>query len=389
LKFDTLRVRRDTIKEHNRYYPVRLPDMKNCRDTAYFLEFFTGWEDPPYDRETMFLVGNYKADTTYVWADLNNNLDFRDDNSFFVLTKDNPDFYIALPNQKLPEGKFLYKLGKKNYRDEEIKKSICEHFYNNDKKKGRITTDCDYWFAETRMNILSCDTVIEGSKVQIGLMDWNCNGLYNDIDTISKDNFNSDRILVGKYGSDIIPSEPSRGAVILLPETLIPINGKIYEFKEVDPAGKYLVIEKTNKTYKILEIGDTLPDLMFKTLKNDTTSLQQNIVKGKYNLIDIWGFWCSGCMMSIPTIKRLDSTYSDRLNIIGLHDYQSSKKIALETIEKKDANWTKGFLTPEIEKKLLSSGGYPYYVLVDGEGKILKFDTTLKEVEEILKNSRK
>jgi hypothetical protein len=387
LTFDTLRVKKDTIASHDIFVPVKLPDMKHSTDTAFFKEFFTGWENSVFGRETMFLVGNYKSDTTYIWADLNNNLDFTDDNTFFMITNDNPDIYIGLPNSKNPEGKFLYKFGKKRYEDTLLRNRVREHFYNDDKKKRFITTECDYWIAVTRLNILSCDTIVDGKKVQIGLMDWNCNGLFNDIDTISEDNFHSDRILIGIYGNGIISDRLSAGAVVILPETLIPINGNIYQIVEVEPAGKFIKIKKTDKTYQILKKGDLLPDLEFTLFNNEKTSLRKQIVSGKYNLIDIWGFWCKGCILAISKLKILDSIYSDKLNIIGLHDNESSKKLANQTVKKYDIKWTLGYLTSEIEKKLLSSGGFPYYVLVDKEGKILKFDTGLDEVEEIFKKA--
>jgi hypothetical protein len=387
LTFDTLVVKTDTIPAHNRLIPVRLPDMKNCTDTGFFKEYFTGSGNYAFQRTIAFLVGNYKEETTYIWADFNNNLDFTDDNAKFTISKANPYIYISIPNSKTPEGKFVYKFRKKTYEDSISRNKIRGYYYNDNSAKGFVTTECDYWIGVTRQNILSCDTVIDGKKVQIGIMDWNCNGLYNDIDSVSEDNFSSDRILVGNYGSGIISYKPSAGAVQMLPETLIPINGIVYRLKDIDPAGKDLVMEKTDKTYEILKVGDGLPDLKFNLANGQETSLGEQIVKGKYNLIDIWGFWCKGCVIAIPKLKSLDSLYSGKLNIIGLHDSESNRKTALSTIEKNNLTWTQGFLTAEIEKKLLSSGGFPYYVLIGPHGKILKFDTTIKEVEEILKNS--
>ncbi len=385
LTFDTLLLKNKSNGSPEKLFKIKFPDMYNSKDTTYFKEYFTGWVNPLFDRSIMFLVGNYKSDTTYIWADLNCNLDFTDDNAFFAITKEIPEIFVSLKNSNNPEGKFLYKFEKQHFEDSVLKNRAKEHFYKNDKKKGIITTDIDYWFANTRLNVLSCDTIIDGKKIQIGLMDWNCNGLFNDVDTVSKDNFLSDRILIGDYGSELISSKPSAGAVILLPETLIPINGKIYKLLEIEPAGKYLRIKQIDTSYQILKVGDSLPDLEYKFVNGEKSSLRKQFVKGKYNLIDFWGFWCKGCIHAIPKLKELDSVYSDKLNIIGLHDYKSSKQTARKTIEKYELKWSLGYLTPEIEKKLLSSGGFPYYVLVDGDGKIDKFNINLKELEELLK----
>jgi thiol-disulfide isomerase/thioredoxin len=351
LTFDTLRFKNKSNESLNKTFRIKFPDMRKSKDTAYFKEYFTGWENPLFDRSIMFLVGNYKSDTTYIWADLNCNLDFTDDNAFYTITKENPGVFISLINSKNLEGNFLYKFEKISFNDTTFKNAAIEHYAKNDKKKGIITTDVDYWFANTRLNVLSCDTIIDGKKVQICLMDWNCNGLFNDIETLSNDNFLSDRILIGEYGAELISSKPSAGAVILLPETLIPNNGKIYKLLEVEPTGKYLRIKQIDTTYHILKIGDTLPDLEYKLVNGDKTSLNKQLANGKYNLIDFWGFWCKGCIHAIPKLKELNSKYSDKLNIIGLHDYKSKKQSAIQTIEKYNLQWSIGYLTPEIEKE--------------------------------------
>ncbi|TAL68647.1 MAG: redoxin domain-containing protein [Bacteroidetes bacterium] len=376
--FDTLRV--DDID-----FPVILPKIGNIENLAFSQLFFTGRENAVNPKITFTLFKNYNSDTIEIFPDLNGNMDFTDDSISYFISKKNPFTYINLPNSKNPDGKFQYKIGYLVGVDSMVILKYKEHFYNDDKSKGFITTDSKYWISETRLNVLSCDTVVDGDSIQIGLMDWNCNGLYNDIDTILENNFNSDRILVGYYGNDIISHEPSAGASILLPETFVDIRGRIYQLIEIEPTGKYAVLRPTNKTSSILRIGDDLPDLKFKLISGDSTSLRRIIVKGKYNLIDMWSIGCKGCIMSIPKFQMLDSLYHDKFNIIALHDWQSAFNVIQKYIEKKSLKWTNGILTPEIAKNLLASGGYPYYILVDPDGKIFKFNAYLNEVENLLK----
>ncbi len=387
ITFDTLRIYSFGNPDKDKLLPVIYPNMKNSKDTAIIKQFFTGWDNPAYNRTCISLIGNYKSDTTYIWVDLNNNLNFSDDNSFYTLYKDSV-VYISLINSQNPKGKFIYRISKKVYKDSDEKAQISQHYSNNDAVRGFITVEPDYWFSETRLNILSCDTLINGKKVQVGLMDWNCNGLYDDIDTISPDNFHSDRILIGEYGSSVISHEPSDGAVILLPESLIKINNQVYSVKKVEQTGKYLILDESNKPYNLLSVGDFIPDLEFKLFNDEKVNLKDYIQKDKYNLIDIWAYWCQGCVYSITKLAELDSLFSDKLNIIGLHDFQSEEDVAKSFISKHGAKWTQGFLTPEIGKKLLSSGGYPYYILVSPDGKIKNFNISLAELEELLKNEK-
>ncbi|OGU18170.1 MAG: hypothetical protein A2X61_02245 [Ignavibacteria bacterium GWB2_35_12] len=374
----------DTLYFGRKPLPIKLPTQQKSKDLAYAMLFFTGWENASYPRITFTLFKNYKSDTVEIYPDLNSNLDFTDDLISYLICNRNPSTFINLPNSSNTEGKFNYKIGKVIGEDSMSMKAVIEHFYNDDKSKGFVTTEPKYWYSVTRLNVLSCDTVLDGDSIQLGLMDWNCNGLYNDIDTISENNWHSDRILIGYYGNEIISYEPSAGASILLPETYVDIRGSIYKLIEVEETGKYAILRTTDKKSSILKIGDSLPDLKFKLISGDSTSLRKMFVKGKYNLIDMWAYWCSGCVKSLTKLKKMDSLYHDKFNIIGLHDWQSNDSVARKCVEKNNLYWTNGFLNPEIAKKLLSSGGYFYYVLVDPDGKIYKFNIYLNEVENIL-----
>jgi len=174
ITFDTLRRYSFGNPNENKILPVIYPDMKNSKDTAVIKQFFTGWENPAYNRICICLVGNYKADTSYIWVDLNNNLNFSDDNAFYTLIKGS-SLYIPFYNSKNQEGKLIYRIYKKVYKDSAEKQEFSEEYSSNDNISGFITIEPDYWFSQTRLNILSCDTTINGENVQIALMDWNCN----------------------------------------------------------------------------------------------------------------------------------------------------------------------------------------------------------------------
>jgi len=384
LLFDTLKIIESDENKTEKIYPIVLPDLGGMKDTAWFKLFFTGYENSAFSRSTVFLAGNYTSDTTYIWCDQNNNLDFTDDGDSYLITPEKPYLYVQLHNSELPKGYFLYKLGKAVYQDTNHRNNVKEYFFNDDPEDGFITTDVDYWFGSQRLNILSCDTVIEGKKIQFGLMDWDCNGLFADIDTMTPENYGSDRILIAGYGDTILRINPAAGATAFLPETYIPVHGIMYKVHKIDRYGRFMVISKTDSIYSILKEGDTIPDLHFQTLDNKVSNLHKELDKGKYNLIDFWGFWCKPCISALPLLKDMMNQYKDKLNIIGLHCYQSHPQMAFDTIEKNDVNWTKGFLTQEIEKELLSGGKFPYYLLVDGNGKIIKLDTSIDEVKRLL-----
>jgi thiol-disulfide isomerase/thioredoxin len=385
LTFDTLMIQYDTVAAHNKLAPIVLPELKNAKDTGFVKLFFTGNKKGYFRRQVYTLVVNYKSDSTFLWVDYNGNLNFADDSTYKLICKSKPVAYVSLYNAENPKGKFLYKINKVHYKDTALRNRVKEYFYNDNEKKGFVTTGCDYWLESTRLNILSCDTAIEGHKLQLGVMDWTCNGIYNNKDSTTEDNYNADRVLIGKYGDSVLSSMKSAGAVAYNNNVMIGINGRMWLVKDIEPTGEYMIIKKTDKTYDLLKPGDKLPDFKYKLFDGTETSLHKQLAKGKYNLLDFWGFWCKGCILAFPKMKKFDSLYSDKFHIIGLHDNMSNPSYAIKTKKKYNLPWNSGFATTEIQKALFATDVWPYYVLIDGDGRIVKFDIHLNEIEEILK----
>ena len=61
---------------------------------------------------------------------------------------------------------------------------------------------------------------------------------------------------------------------------------------------------------------DTAPDLKAKDLNGKELSLEA--YKGKVVLLNFWATWCGPCRAEIPSLIRIQETYKDRLQIIGM-----------------------------------------------------------------------
>ncbi|MDJ8954133.1 thioredoxin-like domain-containing protein, partial [Clostridium perfringens] len=90
----------------------------------------------------------------------------------------------------------------------------------------------------------------------------------------------------------------------------------------------------------------------------------------------------SGCLKQTKGIKRLDSLYSSKLNIIALNFGDKEERIN-SYINEHDIPWLNGHSSPEINSKLLVDS-YPFLVFIDKNKRVLILHAKLDEIEQIL-----
>jgi thiol-disulfide isomerase/thioredoxin len=365
-------------------YDIVFPEMKNCQDTAFGTEFFEGWHEPPFNRNFSFIVANTAEEETYLWVDKNFNLDFSDDGEPFVLNKDNSEIFVRLNNFFNPEAFFMYKITKVKFLDSLHKAQVAEHFEYNEPDIGVVTIDIDNWLSRHRFSVVGKNIEINGDSVLIGLNDWNCNGTFNDIDTVSQNHFSSDRICFGQYGSSKLSINTWDGAIAYLPETIIKIGDQTYQVTEIEQSGKYIKFKMSNKEFKRVRKGDIVPDLQYELFNGTKTSLLSQLEKGKYNIIYIWATWCSGCIESLETMNNYNSNLKNELNIVGLLNWEGYDDKASAWIKDKKIDWTKGVSTPEICNTLLTGGAGGFMILVDKDLRIKKMNLNYRNLKEYI-----
>ncbi|MDE7396326.1 MAG: TlpA family protein disulfide reductase [Muribaculum sp.] len=97
---------------------------------------------------------------------------------------------------------------------------------------------------------------------------------------------------------------------------------------------------------------------------------------GKYILIDFWESTCGACRMSVPELRQLSETMSDRLNVIGINTESISewKKVS-ETSSYPGINLHQADYTNRSPLGIPMKyrvNGYPTFVLIDPTGKIVR-----------------
>ena len=99
--------------------------------------------------------------------------------------------------------------------------------------------------------------------------------------------------------------------------------------------------------------------------------------RGKFVLLDFWAGWCQPCLEEFPHMKELYRNYSrDDLEIIGISN-EADSLIWLQDLQKLELPWVQlyggnGF--NEKTFKAYKGGGIPFYVLIDPDGKIARYN---------------
>ncbi|MCE7993933.1 MAG: TlpA family protein disulfide reductase [Roseivirga sp.] len=368
---------RITYSGSDKEYEIKIPtDISG--DVAFTTEFFTGWEDGALDASVLLLITNYTGSEPQLYIDYNQNLDLTDDGAPVNLPDDKIE-YIHLYRSDNQQATYTFKVTKNFLRvsrsvemDAKWMKIITQNPIHGDAEILPI----ELWFGAKRQNMVSHSVEVNGQKIQLGIMDWDCNGLYND---------SEDRLLMGEYESPYLSFNERDGAVSLGEEPLYEIGNKTYEVVHVDPEGDFLEMKVTDKRKKaILKPGDIVADLKFKLINGDTTSIHQFLKKGKVTLIDVWGTWCKPCVSKLPELKTIYEQNADMMNMVAIA--YDNKPAVEKFIAKHDIKWVNGMFTKEIISELMVEG-YPYFLILNDQGKVLNLGMmSMTELNSTLKS---
>ena len=128
-------------------------------------------------------------------------------------------------------------------------------------------------------------------------------------------------------------------------------------------------IEDYLSPVKIVRIGDTLPDYEYIDRSGRACRLSEFL--GKTVLLDFWSLGCGGCILSMPSLRKLHEEAGDRLEIVS---------ISLD----KDAAWKRGHEEHPVSwtdwrdpsgssgsVRSFKARGIPTFVLISPQGVVL------------------
>lgn len=133
---------------------------------------------------------------------------------------------------------------------------------------------------------------------------------------------------------------------------------------------------------------DDFPDSKFLTVKDETSNLIDTTKK--LNMVVFWASWCGPCRKEIPSLKKLDSAFTNsNLRIIVSVSIDKDKSRWLKAVDEENMPWQQLLISAK-EKEIADSkynlGWVPQIYLVNNKNKVInKIDGFSKENEEKIK----
>jgi len=119
------------------------------------------------------------------------------------------------------------------------------------------------------------------------------------------------------------------------------------------------------------DVGGNFPEIDFGSENRITKAVFSDY---KITLIDYWSTTCKPCIKELPELVKLYEKYKDKgVNFISVADEKTQQRMDLATklFKENNVSWRNYFDIHKEFTKKLNAGGYPLFIVVDRNGKIL------------------
>ena len=132
---------------------------------------------------------------------------------------------------------------------------------------------------------------------------------------------------------------------------------------------------------RLLRVGADMPKFSLRALGNDSVSITNQTVKGKFTLVDFWATWCAPCLSEMPDLHEAYDKFSSRGFQILSISADASPSVVTRFREKWPMPWMHGFVKGGLESdelRALQINSLPRALLLDPAGRIVAMDAELR-----------
>ena len=115
------------------------------------------------------------------------------------------------------------------------------------------------------------------------------------------------------------------------------------------------------------------------------------VTTGKITIINFWGTWCTPCVNELPYFDQIATNYKDDVNVIAIHTNMindTAPSYVNEYYKGSNIIFATDLANEEYYTLLGGRGTYPYTVIIDENGKIVKIFVAAvhyEDLEEVVK----
>lgn len=115
------------------------------------------------------------------------------------------------------------------------------------------------------------------------------------------------------------------------------------------------------------------------------------VTTGKITIINFWGTWCTPCVNELPYFDQIATNYKDDVNVIAIHTNMindTAPSYVNEYYKGSNITFATDLANEEYYTLLGGRGTYPYTVIIDENGKIVKIFVAAvhyEDLEEVVK----
>jgi hypothetical protein len=343
---------------------------------AYGFVFFAGNHTGDNPGFLTVLVGNPYHTQPTLFADLNSNNNFTDDNFSVTLPwrGDTLQTDLCLSGTNVcARFKFTRHLMESKQAYKELMNEFYQLTYPNRKFIGM-----DNGYRTQQYQVRSGIALAGGDSIRVGLFDANNNGIYNEPDT---DRF----VLANLIDTVFYPFDDLYGSTISKKNGLcfIDKNGKQFEFVRASKNGDmvtFKVLDQTNNSDQI-KVGKKLPRFKYITWKAERKKISK---LKKYQLYIYFGSpQASNFAADTAALRVLANDYEKILRVIGFIEVNKSYELSIFG-QYSYLNWILAYKNKDLNKKL-GIRGLPSSIYTKKRRRVVKYNLTPNELLQELK----
>lgn len=344
---------------------------------AYGFIFFAGNKQGDNPGFITILVGNPYHTNPTLFADLNSNNNFTDDNFSATLPwrGDTLQTDLCLTGTNVCA---RFKLTRHHMESKQAYKELMNEFYQLT-YPNRKFIGMDNGYRTQQYQVKSGVALAGGDSIRVGLFDGNNNGIYNEPD--------SDRFVLANLTDTVFyPFDDLYSSTISKKSGLcfIDKNGKQFEFVSASKNGDQItfkVLDQTNNSNQI-KAGKKLPRFKYITWKAE----RKKITKlRKYQLYIYFGSpQAANFAADTAALRVLAHDYEKTLRVIGFIEVNKSYELSIFG-QYSYLNWILAYKNKDLNKKL-GIRGLPSSIYTKKRRRVVKYNLTPNELLQELKS---